>query len=503
MGRRLPSVARVLALLVGGLPVLAFPEPSWWWFGYGCLIPLLAVIRAARDAREAALRGWLGGIGFILAVHHWLLPSLLVFLPVVAIVVGALWLPWGLATWHLLHPPVTPRRAAGALVVLPCAWLTVETIRSWAALGGPWGLLGASQWQVEPTRALAALGGVWLVSLAVVAVNTGLALLVLAGITPSARLVGVAGVGAVAAATLTWWAASPVPIAQATAQATARVAVVQPGLVRGADPRFDRGEALTRELAGQRLDLVIWGESGVGLDRTARPDVDQRLVELSRIVEAPLLVNVDARQPGRGIRKTALLVGPGGPVASYDKTRLVPFGEYVPLRPLFAWAVRLRAAPVDRERGDRLVVMDAGGLRVGPLVCFESAFPDLSRRLVAGGAQLLVYQSSTSTFQQSWAPEQHAALAALRATESGRPVVHATLTGVSAAYHAGGRAAVRTLGTDQAGTLVVGLPLAAGRTPYETVGETVPALAVAVTVSAGRRAGRPARVTVEATVHVT
>jgi apolipoprotein N-acyltransferase len=474
-------VGRVLALIAGGLPVLAFPEPSWWWFAYGCLVPLLALIRSAPSATEAALRGWLGGVGFILAVHHWLLPNLLVFLPLVALGVGLLWVPWGVAAWHLLRPPVTPGAGAAAVVVLPCAWLTVEAVRSWAALGGPWGLLGASQWQVDQSRALAALGGVWLVSLAIVAVNTGLSLLVLPQIASPARLVGAAAVAAMAAATLAWWAARP----PAAPLGTVTVALVQPGIVRGPDARFDRGEALTRELAGRSVDLVVWAESSVGLDRWARADVDRRLADLSRLVDAPLLVNVDARQPGRGIRKMSLLVAPGGPLASYDKTRLVPFGEYVPLRPVFAWATRLRAAAEDRERGDRLVVMDAGGLSVGPLVCFESAFPDLSRGLVDEGAELIAYQSSTSSFQQSWAPEQHASLAALRAAESGRPVVHATLTGTTTAYDASGRRVGRPLGTDSSGVLVVDLPLAGGRTPYRAVGEAIPTVAVWVIVLVG------------------
>jgi len=491
------GVARVLALLAGGLPALTFPEPSWWWFAYGCRVPLLALIRAAGSAREAALRGWLGGAGFILAVHHWLVPNLHVFLPVVAAVVGVLWVPWGIATWRLLRPPVTPGRAAAALVVLPCAWLTVETVRSWAALGGPWGLLGTSQWQVDQTRALAALGGVWLVSLLIVAANAGLALLVLPGNGVRARLLGIATIAALALGTLTWWALRPAP----DAQATVTVAVVQPGLGLGPDGRFDRAEAMTRELAGARLDLVVWGESSVGLDRVARPDVDRRLAELARLVGAPVLVNVDASQPGGGIRKTALLVGGNGPLQAYDKTRLVPFGEYVPLRPLFSWAARFRAAAVDRERGDRLVVMNADGLRVGPLVCFESAFPDLSRRLVRSGADLIVYQSSTSTFQQSWAPEQHASLAALRAAESARPVVHATLSGVSTAYDATGRRVGPPLGTGEAGVLVVDLPLRAGRTPYAVVGESLPTGAVWVVILALAGSVRRRRAKVETATH--
>ncbi|NEE47520.1 apolipoprotein N-acyltransferase, partial [Streptomyces sp. SID8455] len=64
------------ALLAGALPALAFPAPSLWWLGYIALVPWLLLIRSAGTTRRAALDGWIGGIGFIVAVHHWLVPSL-------------------------------------------------------------------------------------------------------------------------------------------------------------------------------------------------------------------------------------------------------------------------------------------------------------------------------------------------------------------------------------------------------------------------------------------
>lgn len=111
------------------------------------------------------------------------------------------------------------------------------------------------------------------------------------------------------------------------------------------------------------------------------------------------------------------------------------------------------------------------GLRVGPMVCFESAFPDMSRHLAQDGAEVLLAQSSTSSFQQSWAPEQHASLAALRAAETGRSMVHATLTGVSAVYGPSGERVGSWLGTDASTTMVYEVPLARGVTPYVRFGD--------------------------------
>ncbi|MFB7237729.1 apolipoprotein N-acyltransferase [Streptomyces sp. NPDC056269] len=506
--RRRALARSLLAVGCGALPALAFPAPGLWWWAYLALVPWLLLIRTAPGARRAALDGWLGGIGFVFAVHHWLLPSLHVFLLPLSALLGLLWLPWAWLVRSLLGGVPSALRAGTALVAVPSGWLLIELVRSWEGLGGPWGLLGASQWQVPAALRLASVGGVWLVTALVVAVNTAVALLLAA---PGLRAVGVAGLAACAlvAGTAAWGVGAP------RVTGTVRVALVQPGVFDGADGaerRFDRAEELTRSLAGQRLDLVVWGESGVGADPAGRPDLAARLTALSREVDAPLLVNVDARRADRpGIYKSAVMVGPEGLTGErYDKMRLVPFGEYIPARGVLGWVTSFgKAADEDRRRGTEPVVMrlpatgdgseegarDGGsGAReplVGPLVCFESAFPDMSRNLVRDGAGLLVVQSSTSTFQKSWAPAQHASLAALRAAETGRPVAHATLTGVSAAYGPDGRRVGPVLGTDASAVAVRELPLSDSTTGYVRWGDwpLYGALAVVGAVCAAEGAG--------------
>ncbi|WP_431040959.1 apolipoprotein N-acyltransferase [Streptomyces sp. P1-3] len=489
------------AVAAGALPALAFPAPSLWWLAYVALVPWLLLVRSAGTGRRAALDGWLGGAGFMLAVHHWLLPSLHVFLFVLAALLGLCWAPWGWLAHRLLGGVPRPGQAAAALVLVPSGWLMVELLRSWEYLGGPWGLMGASQWRVPAALRLASVGGVWLVSWLIVALNTALVVLVAL---PRARtaLVAVSGAGACAAAAGGVWAWAPLP----ERAGSVRVAVVQTGVVPGYERRFDRSEELTRRLAGERVDLVIWGESSVGQDLTRRADLRRRLAALSRTVDAELLVNVDARRRDqRGIFKSAVLVGAQGPTGDrYDKMRLVPFGEYVPLRGVLGWATSVgKAAGEDRRRGAAPAVMtlqDGRGPRIGPLVCFESAFPDMSRRLARDGAQLLIAQSSTSSFQHSWAPSQHASLAALRAAETWRPMAHATLTGVSAVYGPRGEPVGARLGTDRSTAAVYTVPLARGSSPYVRLGDwpvygAMAALALyggmAAARSGRRRAGRP------------
>ncbi|MDX2681775.1 apolipoprotein N-acyltransferase [Streptomyces sp. NY05-11A] len=494
-----PKRRSAVAALAGALPVLAFPAPALWWWAYVALVPWILLARCAPTARRAAYDGWSGGFGFMLAMHHWLLPSLHVFTLVLAALLGALWAPWAWLVRRFLADDTRGTGDAGstgggessapsrgrlcaALLVLPSAWLAVELVRSWQGLGGPWGMLGASQWQVEPALRLASVGGVWLLSFLVVAVNVAVAVLVAV---PASRVPAVAGLVATAAAASAAWMWAPRP----DVDGRARIAVVQPGVIDGPDRRFDREEQLTRRLVGQDVDLIVWGESSVGYDLAERPDLARRIAALSRSTGADILVNVDARRSDRpGIYKSSILVGPDGPTGDrYDKMRLVPFGEYIPARSLLGWATSVgKAAGEDRRRGTEQVVMNAGpGLRVGPMVCFETAFPDMSRHLAEDGVDLLVAQSSTSTFQQSWAPEQHASLGALRAAETGRPFVHATLTGVSAVYDASGRRLGSWLGTEASTTAVYDVPLADGVTPYVRYGDWPVHLALLVLAALG------------------
>ncbi|WP_225850554.1 apolipoprotein N-acyltransferase [Streptomyces sp. HPF1205] len=487
------------AAAAGALPALAFPAPSLWWFAYVALVPWLLLTRAAGGPAQAARDGWLGGAGFMLAVHHWLVPSLNVFIVVLALLLGALWAPWGWLVWRLLGRGaaavgggrVTGRQAAAATVLLPSGWLMVELVRSWQALGGPWGLMGASQWQVGPALRLASVGGVWLVSFVVVCVNTAVAGLIAV---PSARRPAVAALAVSGVATTAVWLWAPRP----QDSGAVRVAVVQPGITATGDARFAREVELTHRLAGTHPDLVVWGESSVGADLSVRTDMANVIASLSFEVGADILVNVDAeRADGSGISKTSELFGPRGVIGpTYDKMRLVPFGEYIPMRSLLGWATSVgKAADQNRRPGNRQVVMDTGRLRFGPVVCFESAFPDMSRHLTGDGAQLLVAQSSTSSFQHSWAPAQHASLAALRAAEDWRPMVHATLTGISAVYDANGHAVGGRIGTGSSTAAVYRVPLATGVSPYVRFGDWTPHLALGlVLAAAGYEAARAVRV---------
>jgi apolipoprotein N-acyltransferase len=183
------------------------------------------------------------------------------------------------------------------------------------------------------------------------------------------------------------------------------------------------------------------------------------------------------------------------------KSRLVPFGEYIPFRKQLGWLTSISKAAASNmipgSGAKLLMATDNAGkpLPIGVLVCFESAFPDMSRVDADNGAQLIVYQSATSTFQGTWGPDQHASLGALRAAETGRPVVQAALTGDTVAFDARGR---QLDWMDQSGhgvlTARLELPAGTAQTFYDRAGDYVMWAGVAITALAalvmfGRRRG--------------
>jgi apolipoprotein N-acyltransferase len=497
--RGLTKPSRYAALLAGGLPVLAFPTLNLEFLGWCGLVPGLLIIHRSPSPREAAVRGWWFGAGFLLAALYWLAPNIGPALLLVAVVFGALWTGFGVAAWRLLRPPVSVPRALAAIVVVPSYWVLTEWARSWQGFGGPWAVLGTSQWQHPAVLGLAAVGGVWLVSFALVAANTGILVTVIAGRT-SVRALGVA-------VTVVAVAAGPAAFAFGTAAPARRwvsVALVQPGTERNASARVNASQRLTAGLGADHPDLIVWGESSVGYNLQRDHLLLSQIEALSARDGAQILVNQDASRGNGAISKVALLVAPDGIDGSYVKTRLVPFGEYIPFRSALGWISKIsRAASANRVPGTGAHLVHATDrvgrpLPLGVLICFESAFPDMSRVDADSGAQLIVYQTSDSTFQQSWLPAQHASLGALRAAETGRPVVQAALTGDTVAYDSQGRLAT-SMTSGRRGVRVVrlGLPAAAARTPYDEMGDYVPWTATAIALLAAAfallRTGRPYR----------
>ena len=515
---------RGATLLCGALLVLTFPAVNFGYLAWFGLVPGLVLITRSPTAREGGIRAWWLGTGYLIAALYWMAPEIGPAVLLVAAVFGVLWIPFGVAAQQLLRPPLSWPRALAALVVVPSCWLLTEWLRSWQALGGPWAVFGVSQWQHPAMLALASVGGVWLVSFALVLANVAIVLALAslprvgAAVLPGApQRSGLAVLGVAAA--LASIGAGPLAFALTPPSAAVRqvtIAMVQPGVISDAILRADASEALTGQLSqggtlgGVRPDLIVWGESSIAVDLTLPSSAAalRQIEALSAADGADVLVSQDTTVPGKGHEKWSVLVGPSGIKGIYVKTRLVPFGEYIPFRQQLGWLTKISKAAssnmVPGTGAHLLYATDRQGrpLPIGVLVCFESAFPDMSRVDTDQGAQLIVYQSATSTFQGTWGPDQHASLGAVRAAETGRPVVQAALTGDTVAYDARGRL-LAWMGQSGHGVVTVrlGLPAASARTIYDRLGDYVPWAAVAIAVIAalvmfansrglpGRRAG--------------
>jgi apolipoprotein N-acyltransferase len=470
-------------LLLGALLILAFPAPNLEFLAWFGLVPGLVLIVRSPTAREGGMRAWWLGAGYLIAALYWMTPEIGPAVLLVGAVVGALWIPFGVAAAKLLRPPVTWPRALAALVVVPSCWLLTEWLRSWQALGGPWAVFGVSQWQHPAVLALAAVGGVWLVSFALVMVNVAIVLVLESvprlapgatsrpGLAVLGAAVAVAGVGA-----------GPLAFALTPASPVAReatIALVQPGIVHNAVQRVDASERLTAELSGSgelsgvKPDLIVWGESSTAVDLTLPENRDQlaKMQALARQDGADLLVNQDTTVPGKGQEKVGVLVSPAGIRGQYIKTRLVPFGEYIPFRQQLGWLTKISRAAASN------MIPGTGAHLLYPV--------DRSRVDTDKGAQLIVYQSATSTFQGTWGPDQHASLSAVRAAETGRPTVQAALTGVTAAFDTRGRL-LAWMGQSSHGVVSVrlGLPAASAKTFYDRAGDYVPWSALAIVILA-------------------
>jgi apolipoprotein N-acyltransferase len=222
-----------------------------------------------------------------------------------------------------------------------------------------------------------------------------------------------------------------------------KVALVQGNIDQGIkwDPAFMEEtisiyERLSLRAAVGGVDLVVWPESAAPFFFQETGPPTDRITSLARQIHTPLIFGSPAFDGSGTCRRyfnSAFLVSSSGEVLGRsDKMHLVPFGEYVPLAKLLPFVHKLVVGVGDFSPGNSLGTLDIGKGKVGILVCFEGIFPELSRRYVRDGAQLLVNITNDGWYGRSSAPYQHLSMAVFRAVENGVPLVRAANTGISA-----------------------------------------------------------------------
>jgi apolipoprotein N-acyltransferase len=236
---------------------------------------------------------------------------------------------------------------------------------------------------------------------------------------------------------------------------------------------------VTRQLNDEDVDLVVWPESSVGIDFTEVPEVAEGIAAAARSVQRPMIIggNLDAAQGHYKVM--AFEVSPDGKITDrYQKTHLVPFGEYVPLRSWLDWIPMLDQVPRDAIPGAAPVVFEVAGGSVAPVISFEGDFGSLVRERIERGGRLLVVATNTSTYEESWVSAQHLAFSQVRAVENGVWVVHAAISGISAFVAPDGRVIQRTPLWVKT-SLVDDVRFAESITPYARIGDWLPYLCVA------------------------
>jgi apolipoprotein N-acyltransferase len=459
----------VAAFLLGAATVAGFAP-----FGIFVLpfLTLLWLLRAWREAPplRAALIGWLWGFGFFLAGVSWVYVSLSVFggMPMPLAAVATLLFCAVLALFPALAGFAFARFSSGAPVrdafLAAGLWTLAEWLRGWVFTGFPWLGIGYSQSPPSPLAGFAPILGVYGVGLmavlvaALAASRNRRALVVLVLLTVVGFLLR----------SVPWTQPEGAPL---------NIALLQGNIPQGIkwDPQRAVLSLQTYAALAQRYpaDLTVLPETAIPLffDETPR----ELLSDLTQHGPALVGVVVRLREDGQidGYTNGAVAVARRGAdfdVQAYAKRHLVPFGEYAP--PGFAWFFNFASIPMsDFTAGPpQQAPLNVAGQKIAPTVCYEDLFgEELIRALPA--ATLLVNLSNTAWFGDSLAQPQHLQISRMRALETGRPMLRATNTGMTAAIGPDGSLAA-VLEPFTTGALTVQVQGYSGITPYVRYGNT-------------------------------
>lgn len=438
--------AAVVFVLTVFLAVASFPPYHAPEFAYTMLAPgvlwayrrpafklFAGTLLAAQMVAWTILLGWL---------HHVTWAGLFLLGPFVGLWIGV----WYLAVWwfmpRLIGRPHLTRILA--IVGLAGLWVLIEWTRTWLLGGFPWLPLAASQWERATILQVAAYTGAYGVSFVLVIMNLGFA--------AYAHRLFWEGATGFAKRSQEFFFALFLLLACICIHFTeafhrprfvtplARVAFVQPDIPQELkwDPSKRAAilkilEQATLAAAAAKPNLILWPEAVTPLAVQSDEALRDFVGSLARQAQVPLLLGSIAtehlNQPDEKWLNGAFVVRPDTGLAPdyYAKRKLVPFGEYVPLRPLFGWLKKFVPIGEDFTAGEDssplLLPLRPEPLVAGPLICYEDVFPQLARRSAIAGASVLTVLTNNAWFGEGGAAYQHAAHSVLRAVETRRPVL--------------------------------------------------------------------------------
>ncbi|MFW6146949.1 MAG: apolipoprotein N-acyltransferase [Thermodesulfobacteriota bacterium] len=475
-----------LAGLSGLLLTAAFPSLNLDWIAWISFIPLFIALDNQPSSR-AFLLGFIAGICHYGTLLYWIIVALshyggIPFISSLAVLVL-------LVVYLALYPALfalcfVKIRRIGLFSFLGAGiWVSLEYARAHLLTGFPWCLLGYSQYMRLPFLQVADITGVYGISFLVILANLVIYNLLVGQQYASKRvliaeltvLVGLIGI------TLFYGYYQLGQIRQSSGKdRTIRAAMVQGNIDQSIkwDEKFqNKTMAIYYELSLQaqsfRPHLIIWPETAVPFFFQDSSHLSEIVHRVARRTEANILFGSPAYET-RGdtvsyYNRVYLLHGDGH-YEYYDKVHLLPFGEYVPLQRFLPFVHRLVPAAGDFAPGKGPKLLSTDVFQLGPLICFEAIFPDLSRKLALDGAELLVNVTNDAWFGRTSAPYQHLSMAVLRCVETRLPMARAANTGVSAFILPNGKIAKQSeIFTRR--LLTYELPLSQKKTFYSQYGD--------------------------------
>jgi apolipoprotein N-acyltransferase len=477
----------LLPLLAGGLTVFAF-APFGWWPLQICALTLLFLRILSQDSpRMAAQAGWLFGLASIAAGTHWLYVSLHVYgglpsvlaIAAVLLLAASLGLLYGIALYLAVRLSLAHQSPAiTALLILPACWMLADWTRGWIFTGFPWLITGYAHTQ-SPLSGFAALIGVyglgWLAALIAGAV---------------ALLVHVQGRHRVAISLLV-----ALPLAGILLHhvrwTEPKGEVLSVRLLQGnvpQDMKFTPSQLRASLSLYQQLiteapaDLIVTPETALPvLPNDLPPDYLDQLADFAQTNGSQLLIGMPwTTAPGIYLNSVLGIGQVDAHAYRYDKHHLVPFGEFIP--PGARWFVDLMTIPLgDFGRGD--LVQPAFRVKdqwVLPNICYEDLFgEEIAAQLYAAVERntpvpsLLLNVSNIAWFGNTIALPQHLQISQMRSLETGRPMLRATNTGMTAVIDARGEISAQ-LPTYTQGSLAAKVQGTQGTTPYIRLGNVLP-----------------------------
>ena len=495
------------AFLAGLVSACGFqPIGLWPLIPLGVAVLLWLVARAPR-LRDALAIGWWFGLGQFVLGLNWIATAFTYQAAMPA------WLGWVAVVLLSLYLAIYPAAAAGiawrygrrdrlALVLwLAAAWIVTEWLRASLFTGFPWNPAGVAL-LATPVARLSTLIGTYGLSGVTVLIG-GLLLLLLERRWRSGTLLLV-GIAAPSAMVALAQGPSPPPTG-------IPLRIVQPNI--GQERRWQDDDlanlkqivALSKP-ASDAPRLLLWPESAVTLPlEDARTDgapqsialqrwIGQRIGRQVLLLTGGITVSSTNGAEATGATNSIFAFAPGGRIlARYDKAHLVPYGEYLPMRPLLSAIGLSRLAPGDLDfapgPGPQTRTLPFAG-KVGFQLCYEIIFSGqvVDRR----NRPTFIFNPSNDAWFGVWGPPQHLAQARLRALEEGIPILRATPTGISAVIDAEGRLLAH-LPWHREGIIDTVLPAPRRPTLFARFGNLLPMLLALVLAAAAIAVGRKAR----------